>query len=124
MPASQDKIRVLFARSRTTHFSWLKELIKAQEDMRVIRDEIFEPLELLLVVRETRPDVVVLGLLETGKEPGICSNLLSEYPRLLILALSQKRDEAFLYQQNVLKQALKETSDQCILSAIRTGEVG
>lgn len=124
MSVSDEKIRVLFAGGRTNRLLWLKELIDAQQDMNVVRDEDLGPLEMLLVVRETKPDVVVLGLQESGEEPGVCSNLISEYPRLLILALSQQRDRAFLYQQSILKQALKETSDQCILNAIRTGEVG
>ncbi len=122
MAVFEDKIRVLFAGSRAARLLWLKDLIEAQHDMNVVRDEDLAPLELLLAVREAKPDVVILGLTETGEEPGICSNLMSEYPRLLVLALSQQRDQAFLYQQSILKQALKETSDNCILNAIRTGE--
>jgi hypothetical protein len=123
MSVSEDKIRVFFAGSRAARLLWLRKLIEAQHDMSVVRDEDLAPLELLLAVREARPDVVILGLTETGAEPGICSNLLAEYPRLLVLALSQQRDQAFLYQQSILKQTLKETSDNSILNAIRTGEV-
>ena len=122
MSVLEDKIRVLFAGSRGGGLSWLRELIESQHDMNVVKDEDLAPLELLLAVGEARPDVVILGLTETGEESGICSNLLSEYPRLLVLALSQQRDQVFLYQQSILKQALKETSDNCILNAIRTGE--
>lgn len=123
MSVLEDKIRVLFAGSRAGSLLWLKKLIEAQHDMSIVKDEELEPLELLLAVRETKPDVVVLGLPDTGETPGICSNLLAEYPRLLVLGLSRQRDHAFLYQQSILKQSLRETSDRCILSAIRTGEV-
>jgi DNA-binding NarL/FixJ family response regulator len=47
-----------------------------------------DPMELLMVVRKSRPDVVFLMAGDSEKEPGICSHLLSEHPRIKIVIVS------------------------------------
>src|SRR5438105_3857746 len=120
---SADRVRVLVANGLGPRLFWLTQLIGRQADMEVVADDLENPIDVLLAVRETGADVLVFRLPEAIEEPGICINLLSEYPRLLILGLSPKYDRAFLYQQSMSKQALPEVSGRSILNAIRTGDV-
>ena len=47
-----------------------------------------DELSLLISVGQLRPDVVFLAATDPSKEPGICSHLLIEFPRLKIVLLS------------------------------------
>ena len=95
----------------------LRELLSHQEDMEVV-GEVLDPLEILYAVRETEADLVVTTLPESG-EPGISSHLLAEYPELLVLAVSPRRNRARLYRQVVLREELSDTADEGLLSTIR-----
>ena len=112
------EIKVLLANSPRMLRESLKELIQRQDDMEVV-GEVLDPLEVLLSVNEYDADVVVVSLPETLEDPGICSHLLVEYPRLVILALSAGCEEAVLYSQCIRREALSGTSSDEILSAIR-----
>jgi hypothetical protein len=82
-----------------------------------------DPVEILLATAETEAQVVVLDLLEGNADPGICSHLLTEFPQLLILALSSNRDTGILYRQRIVKKRLNAPSDGEILSAIRRAKL-
>ena len=116
-----DKIKVLLANRPKILRELLSGLIQRQFDMEVVGEEL-DPVELLLAVDETRANVVVLDLLDSGEEPGICSHLLAEYPQLLVLALSSERERAVLCRQIIHKETLSNASDDEILAAIRRAE--
>jgi hypothetical protein len=69
----------------------LKSLVRKQLDMKILHFEGGVGVELLLAVGELEPDIVVLPLLDGGREPGICSHLLEEFNDLVILAVSPTR---------------------------------
>jgi len=98
----------------------LGNLIRRQCDMEVV-GEVFEPnpIDLLFATNDVRPDVVVVDLPDWNEDPGICSHLLSENPRILVLALSTTRESAFLYRQSISKEQLPTASNEAILGAIR-----
>src|ERR1700756_5385427 len=79
-----NKIRILLANRPQLLYESLENLIQCQTDMEVV-GEVFDPVELLLMVGRTQADVVVIALPSSDEEPGIFSHLLAEYPQLLIL---------------------------------------
>ena len=113
-----NKIKVVLVnRSQLLHES-LVNLIQCQTDIEVV-GEVFDLVDLLLIVGKTQADVVVLALPDSDEDPGICSHLLIEYPQLLIFVLSPELENAFLYRQIIAKECVSEVSKGGILEAIR-----
>jgi hypothetical protein len=81
--------------------------------------EITDPVEILIMTGEREAEVVVMDSLNGETDPGICSHLLSEFPDLLILALSPGLEQAIIYRQSISKELLLNLSEKEILSAIR-----
>jgi DNA-binding NarL/FixJ family response regulator len=98
------RIRVLLAALPPLVSSLLTYLIQDQSDMEVV-DAIGEPVQLLMAVKDTRANVVVLPLPESGEMPGICSHLLAEFPDLLILALSINGESGFICTAGRVQEA-------------------
>ena len=48
-------------------------------------------MELLVAVKERRPEVVFLTALDVETPPGICSHLLAEFPQLKVVMLSHDK---------------------------------
>jgi DNA-binding NarL/FixJ family response regulator len=115
-----EKVKVLVANRPRLLLDSIANLIRRQNDMEVV-GEVSDPtpIELLLATNEAQPDVVIVDLLEAEEEPGICSHLLAENPRILILALSSEFERAFLYCQSVSRERLYTVSNEEILAAIR-----
>lgn len=101
----------------------LRALLEAQSDIRVV-GEAADGHEAPSMVRETRPDVVVLDVLlpgMTGIE--VARELLREDPSRKLIALSMVRDEqhvAQAFDAGMLGYASKEQSVQEVVTAIRT----
>src|SRR3990172_7656777 len=109
-----QKTKVLLA-SRTKMLSEvIRYLIERQTDMKVV-SEVLDPKELLLVVKATRADVVIVTPLAANGEPHICSQLLAEYPLLIIVTQSAEGAAAYLYQAGVRKKRINEPSEQSIV---------
>ena len=100
----------------------LRRSIQSQQDM-VVVGEVLEPVEILLATSRAQADVVVLDLPEDNVDPGICSHLLSEYPHILILALSPDREQAVIYRHRVSKKHVSAESNISIISAIREAKM-
>ena len=113
-----EKLRILLANQPRMHRELLRQLITQQLDMDVVAEEL-DPVQLLLTVRQTEADVVVLTLPKSGEDPGLCSHLLSEYPNLVVLALSGVQDDASLYRLEIVRQRLASTADGPLLAALR-----
>jgi DNA-binding NarL/FixJ family response regulator len=114
----KSEIRVLLANEPQRVRDAFKEFLQCQSGVKVV-GTVLDPVELLLAVNEVQADVVVLTLPESGEMPGICTHLLTEYPHLLIAALSSNRQSACLYRQEIVSEPLPNTSDEDILMAIR-----
>ena len=113
-----DRIKVLLAYGSPAWREPLRNLILGQVDMTVV-GEASDPVDLLLVANETQADVVVMFQQQLEEDPGICSHLLSECPRLLILAFSTAPEKVVLYRQAVVKEDIYPVSDDVILQTIR-----
>jgi DNA-binding NarL/FixJ family response regulator len=95
----------------------LYELIAHESDIEVETVEP-DPIELLAAVGRVEADVVIITLPETG-DPGLLSHLLTEYPDLLVIALSPADESAFVYRQVITKESLEPLSEEGLLHAIR-----
>ena len=111
-------VRVLLANRPRALRTRLAGLFQLQSDIEVV-GTVLDPIELLMAVEDTQADVVVMTLPDSREVPGICSHLLYEYPRLLILALSSTRTRACVYRQVITVEQLSYTSDEEILVAVR-----
>ncbi len=111
---NMKKIRVLLANRPRMMREVVKELIERQEDMEVV-GEVLDPLGLLVAVRETEADAVILGVMDS-EEPGLCSHLLAEYPNLTILGLASDGKTAFIRPR---RQEIDDPSEESILGALR-----
>jgi DNA-binding NarL/FixJ family response regulator len=116
---SYEEIKVLLAQNPQMLRGLVGDLIQSQADMEVV-GEVLNPIEILLTVKTTKADVVIITLLNSEEEPGIISHLLAEYPNLLIIAISSTRNLAYTYRKTVSKEKLFNISKEDILAAIRT----
>jgi DNA-binding NarL/FixJ family response regulator len=76
------------------------------------------PMEALLAVRRTEADVVVT-VTETDEVPCVCSHLFSEFPALLVVAISADAKEARLYRQQVCQTPVTMNASQDLLASMR-----
>lgn len=95
----------------------VRDMIERQEDMEVV-GEVSDPLDLLMAVRETEADAVIVALMHS-EGPGLCSHLLAEYPNLTILALVSTGEAAFVEQLCPRRREIVEPSELNVLSALR-----
>lgn len=111
------KIRLLLGNRPRLMREIIRGMIDRQEDMEVV-GEILDPVDLLVAVRETEADAVILAL-RGSEEPGLCSHLLAEYPNLTIIGLSSEGKSAFVEQLCPRRQDIVDASEAKILSALR-----
>jgi len=113
-----EEIKVLLASRPKLLSEVIRNMIDRQSDMEV-DSEVLDPIELLLAVKITKADVVIITPLEANGEPHICSQLLAEYPQLKIVTQSAKGEAAYLYQSGARKKRIDEPSEPSILGVIR-----
>ena len=113
-----DTVKVLLANRPRILRESLRSVIEGHRDIEVEAIEP-DPVEILAAVDRAAADVVVIALPESGQDPGLCSHLLSEYPDLLVLALSPAEASAFAYRQVITKEKLQPPSKSNILACIR-----
>lgn len=109
--------RVLVANLPGVVFDVLLPVIDDQADM-VLVGKVQGRLETLLAVMDG-VDVLVLGASQVSPAPGICSQLLGEFPHLRILVLSFSGDASRVYWRGVRGQRIAPVSGTTLLAAIR-----
>jgi len=95
-----------------------RNIINRQPDMMMV-GEVIDPIKLLLAVKITPVDAVIVTPLKTNAEPIICSHLLKEHPLLKVVTVSAEGKAACLYQSGEPMQRLEEPCGQSLLGAIR-----
>ncbi|KAA3659581.1 MAG: DNA-binding response regulator [Calditrichaeota bacterium] len=113
------KIKILISSRPKLLSEVILDLIEHQLDMTVV-GEVIDPIELLIAVRATKVDSVIITPLKANGEPRICHKLLEEHPQLKIVTISAKGDAAFLFQADGPRQRIDDPSGLSILHAIRT----
>jgi DNA-binding NarL/FixJ family response regulator len=94
----------------------LAQLVRNQSDAELL-GTVVDPVELMVTVAETEPDVVVLES-QTGQIPGVCTHLISEYPGLLIVILQPRSDRALLFRRALSREEISAANED-VLAAIR-----
>ena len=78
-----------------------------------------DTIDVLLKVGDTHANVVAIDLPWNGKDSGLCSHLLAEYPELKIVAVSEKGDTVVLYEIVMLRRQASDTSLEKLVDLIR-----
>ncbi len=112
------KIKVLLASRPKMLSDVVRNMIGRQPDMEVV-GEVLDPQSLLVTVRATPAEVIIVTTLEANDEAHICSQLLAEHPQLKIVTLSAKNEAAYLYESGSRKKRIEEPCEQTILDALR-----
>jgi hypothetical protein len=94
----------------------LKESLKSRPELRIVGEAI-DPIDILVAVRELRPDVIIQTWPD-GQMPSICSHLFTENPFLHIVGISSDGTHAFTCQQTIITEALSWTTVQDMFDAI------
>lgn len=113
-----QKIKVLLASRPKLLSEVIHNMIARQPDMDVM-GEVLDPIELLLAVKTTAAEVVIVTPLDSEEEPRLCRRLLADYPDLKIVTLSRTGEAATLYESGSRRQRIEEPGEESILRAIR-----
>lgn len=114
-----QKIKVLLASRPKLLSEVIRNMIARQPDMEVL-GEVLDPIELLLAVKTTGAEVVIVTPIDSEEEPRLCRHLLADHPLLKIVTLSRTGEAATLYESgSPRKRGLEEPGEEAILRAIR-----
>ena len=93
--------------------------IADQPDIDII-GEVRDENELIDMIEEAQPDVLIIALDETEKRTTQCGFLLGRYPQMRILALAPEENRGAIYWAIVdVRTRPLESSESGILSALR-----
>ena len=95
----------------------IRDVVVLQADIEIV-GEALEKFELLMMVKETRADAVILSAGESDI-PGLCSHLLGEYPNLTIVVLGADGKHT-VEQLCLCRWGLTDPSIESVLGALRT----
>lgn len=112
-----QRIRVVLAGMPRMLRDVFSQVLADQPDMEVVGD-LTDIIDLRAVAGQTRSDVAILGLHDSGF-PGICTHLLDEHPRLKILGVTPDGRRAYLYELRPSKIPVGDVSPAGVLAAIR-----
>lgn len=90
MLADVDTIRLLIRQRWHDNHQSIKTVFQAQPDVEIV-GEVSEHVELLVAVRDTDADAVLM-IIDPEKDEGMLSHLFAEYPDLTVLAIAAGAD--------------------------------
>jgi chemotaxis response regulator CheB len=96
----------------------IRKIINRQPDLELVKEG-SDAIELRFAIKATEAQVIILTLTDSEEDSGICRDLLAEYPRLKIIALSPLGDTAFRYESGSRPKRMDDLGEEAILSAIR-----
>ena len=111
------KIKVMFSSRPKLLSEVIRNLIEHQSDMEVM-GEVVDPIELIFALREMPVDVVIITPLSVNQNPRLCSQLLKEHPKLVILTLTKENEAVYVYQSNTERWSIEKPSEQIIIDVI------
>jgi DNA-binding NarL/FixJ family response regulator len=101
--------RVLLGLSSISKVLTYKAMLMREPDIKIVGEAI-DPLDILLKVASTHAEVVVIDLPSSGKDSGLCSHILAEYPEVRIFAVSEEGDRIVYYEMAMLRREASNTS--------------
>jgi DNA-binding NarL/FixJ family response regulator len=113
-----QKIKIMIASRPKMISDIIRNIIEHQLDMTIV-GEVVDPISLLYTIREKSIDVVIMTPIKVNGEPKICSHLLANFPSLIIVALADNNETAYLYRTGAPKLCIEDPSGQSLIIAIR-----
>jgi DNA-binding NarL/FixJ family response regulator len=110
------KLRIVLANRPQLGRDYMRKLIELRGDMEVVAES-SDGFGLLVKVKETRADAVILSATESDVL-GLCSHLLAEYPDLTILALGSNGSGTFIEQLCPSRWNIAHASNESALAAL------
>src|SRR5438477_7693313 len=95
----------------------VSELLGAEKDMRIVASSVSEG-DLGEDVQREHPDVVVVAV-PSGDPPRLCDELMSRFPRLIVVALEDRGQHGSVYLPRPMRFRFSELSGAGLVDAIR-----
>jgi AmiR/NasT family two-component response regulator len=113
------RVRVLVANRPRLMRELVLATISDKPDIEVV-GEVVDESNLVEVVEQVQPDVLILSIDEEEKRLGQCGFLLGRYPQMRILALAPEQNLGIFYWAIVdIRTKPLESSESGILNAVR-----
>jgi AmiR/NasT family two-component response regulator len=113
------RVRVLVANRPRLMRELVLATISDKPDIEVV-GEVVDDSNLVEVVEQVQPDVLILSIDEQEKRLGQCGFLLGRYPQMRILALAPEQNLGIFYWAIVdIRTKPLESSESGILNAVR-----
>jgi hypothetical protein len=90
-----------------------------EPDIQVVGEAI-DAVDILLKIGRTNADAVAIDLPPSGKDAGLSSHILAEYPDVRIFAVSKGGDRIFIYETAVFRRETSQTSLESLGKVIRS----
>ena len=120
-------IKIVLAKLPDIVSGLLTRVIEDQADMGevdiVVLDELSKELDLLQTVHPGGTDVVVIPIRDTAEIPGICSQLFTICPDLLVLALPITGNKGVVFRRTITATPLTVTPAENLLDTLRTIDI-
>lgn len=113
------KVQVLLAVAPRMLRDLLRNRIEAEPDLEVV-DEVLDPVDILLAVKQTAADVVLVTVPVSDATPPLCTHLLAEFPDLVVIGLWPEAQSAVTYRNTLDIEPLNRAFYKDIVGAIRT----
>ena len=96
----------------------LKTVFMQEPDIEIV-GEASDTIDILLEVGNSHAEVVAIDVPLSGKDSGLCSHLLAEYPAVKVFAVSEEGDKILMYETAVLRREVSNTSLENLPDLIR-----
>lgn len=101
----------------------LQALIDSEPDLEIV-DDVLDPVDLLLAVKESGAQVVVMTVPISDETPPVCTHLLAEFPDLTVIGICPEAQTAVTYRNAIDIGLLGALSIQEVVAAIRRAPCG
>jgi chemotaxis response regulator CheB len=113
------RVRVLVANRPRLMRELVLAVIADQPDIEVI-GEVEDENQLIEMIEDAEPDILILTLDDADKRIAQCGFLLGRYPQMKIIALAPEKNRGLLYWATVdVRTKPLESSEAGLLSALR-----
>jgi chemotaxis response regulator CheB len=113
------RVRVLVANRPRLIRELVMATISDQPDIEIV-GEVADEDQLIEVVEQVQPDVLILAMDDPEKRVGQCGFLLGRYPQMKILALAPEQNRGTYYWASIdIRTKPVESSEAGILNAVR-----
>jgi len=113
-------IRVLVANQPRLMRELIVATLTDQPDMEIV-GEVADDAEIPGEVARSLPDLVVISMDESGKQPVLCETILNKHPEVRIIAVAFQRNRSVFYWATFdIHSSEIESSEQGILNAARS----